>query len=392
MPEITPSFVMSYERRMRAITENEYARRLLADHIWHTKVMRNLPIEGATERVTWLLETATIEPIGPTFTGGLSFEGLVTQTAEYPTFKHGKGIKVYRDQIEDLRGTGLDILSSWSSQIGNEMAYYPQRLAAQLILNGANTDGSANAYDTVPYFADNSTHSIGGVNVHGHPYNPFRPTLGGYSNWLHGSSSGNYPGALPIDYSVTVDVALQNLGNLIAYIAGIKMPNGQDPRFLTPAFMLIPPKLAPRVRQLQNASFIAQAAATGGGSGDVKAVISGWGLGQPIVAQEFAATTSYTFNMPFQVASTGNTNFLSESVSGSDTSYYMFTEENNTSQLGGLLNVMRKPFKVTYYTGDAGGTGQMADLDRMDEFEYHVKGRMSVQYGHPYGVFRVDAS
>src|SRR5579872_6426352 len=121
--------------------------------------MRTMTLEGKTERITWLLSTAMIEPVGPTLTGALNFE--------------------------DLEGTGLDILAEWSAQIGNEIGYYPQRLGAQLILNGAATDGTANAYDTVPYFASNSTvTTIGGVSVTGHPYNPFRPTLGGYANRL----------------------------------------------------------------------------------------------------------------------------------------------------------------------------------------------------------------
>jgi hypothetical protein len=275
---------------------------------------------------------------------------------------------------------------------------------AQLLLNGANTDGSANAYDGVPFFADNTTsRTIGGVGVTGHPYNPFRPSLGGYANWLKGSSSGSYPGALPIDETQTVDTALANIGKAIAYIAGIKMPNGIDPRFLTPKFIIVPPKLAPRIRQLMDAKFIAQAAANGttaGGSGDVLALIQGWGLGTPIVAQELGAAISYTTQIPFvpttaganATPGTGAINFLSETLTGSDTTWYIVCEEAFSSSLGGLLLVQRKPFKVNYYTGDSGGTGMTADLDRANEFEYHVQGRMAPAYGHPYSIFRVDAS
>lgn len=389
MPEITPSFVMQYERRMRAITETEYVRRLAARNTWWNKVARLTPIEGKTERMTWFLDTATIEPIGPTGVGSLDFEGLVTQTAEYPTFKHGKGIRIQRDQLEDLDGTGLNQAAKWSENIGNETAYYPQRLFSQLVLNGAATDGSANAYDGVPFFADQSNP---------HPNNPFNTPAGYYANWLHGGAStipGSgggtipYPGALAIDESVTTDVAVSNLGKAIAYIASLKMPNGIDPRFLTPKYILAPPRLAPRVRQITDAKFIAQAAATGGGGADVTALIEGWGLGTPVIAQELAASTNYSFPMPF-MATGGNVSFKNETVTGSDTTWYMVCEEMQTTQLGGLLFVQRKPFKVNYYTGDAGGTGLDAILDRLDEFEYHVKGRMSAQYGHPYSIFRFD--
>ena len=395
MPEITPSFVMEYERNMRAITEQEYARRLLAKNTWWNKVMRPMPIEGRTERVTWILNTAMIESVGPTGSGDITFEDMVTQTVEYPTFRHGKGIKVHRDQIEDLDGKGLNFLAEWSSQIGNEIAYYPQRLAAQLILNGANTDNTANAYDTVPFFADNTTRSIGGVNVHGHPYNPFRPALGGYQNWLHGAASGSYIGAQAIDDSVSPDVALVNLAKVYAFVQGFKMPNGVDPRFLTPEFILAPPRMAPRLRQLTDAKFLAQAASGGAGSADVKALIEGWGLGTPVIAQELGANFSYTFNSPYVVqsgATAGQTTFISETVSGSDTTWYLVCSEMRTTQLGGLLLVQRKPFKVNYYTGDTGGTAMSAELDRTNEFEYHVQGRVSAQFGHPYTILRIDNS
>ena len=84
--------------------------------------------------------------------GSISFEELVTQQAVYPTFRHGKGIKVERDQLEFLDGSGLNTLAEWSRMVGNEIAYVPQRLVAQMILNGGNTDGSANAYDGCPFF------------------------------------------------------------------------------------------------------------------------------------------------------------------------------------------------------------------------------------------------
>ena len=400
MPDITPQFVTSYERRMRAITENSYARRLMSNRIWWNKIMKTVPIESASERVAWILDTATIEPSGPTGSGGMTFENMVTLSAEYPVFRHNKGIVINRDQLEDLNGTGLNQAAKWSSNIGSEIAYYPQRIATQLILNGANTDGSANAYDGIPFFADYSTSSVAGTLVHGHPYNPFRPQLDGYANWYHGaavttSAGVMYPGACPIDQSVSVDTALTNLGNVVAAIANVKMPNGVDPAMLTPVALIAAPRMAPRLRQLLSAKTIAQTAGssgTAGGGADVEAIITGWGLGQPIIAHEFGGAFSYNFNQPFVQASSGNITYLPETVSGCDTTYYVICEESRTTELGGLLYLTRKPFKVNYYTGDAGGTGQLANLDRQNNFEYQVQGRMAGGYGHPYTVFRVDGS
>ncbi len=377
---------MQYERRMRAITENEYARRLASENTWWNKLLRPIDIEGKSERITWLLSTAIIEPVGPSGAGDMSFENMVTQTVEYPVLRHAKGIKVQRDQLEDLNGTGLDQLKAWSAQIGNEIPYYPQRLGAQLILNGAATDGSANAYDGKPFFADNSNK---------HPLNPFKTAAGSYANWLHGAASGTYPGALPIDDSVTVDIALQNLGKTIAYVASLKMPNGVDPRFLVPKYILCPPRMAPRVRQLTDAKVIAQAAASGGGGADVASLISGWALGLPIVAQELAASSSYNYQVATADPVTGLLSAKAVGpVTGNDTTWYLVCQEINTTQLGGLLLVMRKPFKVTYYSGDGANGGQALEmlLDRANEVEYHVQGRMSAQYGHPYTMFRVDST
>ncbi len=390
---IDSTFVHSYERRMSTIQESEYVRRLADKFTWWTKVSKTRQLDGASERLAWFLETATIEPVGPAGTGAITFEELATQQAVYPTFRHGKGIKVSRDQLEFLNGTGLNALAEWSRMIGNEIAYYPQRLMAQMILNGANTDGSANAYDGVPYFADNTTNS--GL---AHPLNPFDPSLGGYANWLHGASAGAtsqlpaYPGALPLDESVTVDVALANLGKLIAYIATVKMPNGRDPRFLTPVYLLVPPRMAPRIRELTQAKFISQASTGGAGSADVEALITGWGLGTPMVVQEFQASQSYAMKAPIILAANGNASFINETVTGSDTTYYVVCQEAMNTQLGALLYLTSSPFKVNYYTGDAGGTGMDAVLNRANEFEYHVQGRVSTGFGHPYSLFRVDGS
>ena len=385
MPEVTPSFVMQYEREMRAIAENEYSRRLLAENQWADQIVRTLNIQRKAERVTWLLNTAIIEPVGLSGSGDITFEDMVTQTVEYPVMRHGKGIIVSRDQIEDLDGTGLNTLSTWAADMGNEMAYYKQRQAAQLILNGAATDGSANCYDGVPFFTAGLTVTPAAPTTSAHPYNPFKTSLGGFANWLKGGASGSYPGACAIDDSVTPDVALTNLAKAIAYVATLKMPNGVDPRFLKPAFIMCAPRMAPRLRQLMDAKFIAQAAATGGGAGDVEALISGWGLGKPIVAQEIGSAMTQTFQMPIANATTGAITTLSETVTGSDTTWYLVCQENRTTQLGGLLHVVRKPFKMNFYTGET-----IPELDRRNQFEYHVQGRASSQYGHPYSIFRID--
>ena len=400
---LTPTFVFAMEKRMEAIREEEFARALHESNNWWSRVAKTKELEGAAERITWFLNTAKIEPVG--LGGHIPISPMVTQSMEIVPARWASGISVNRDQLLDLGGTGLDELAEWSGQIGVKIAYHPQFMVSSLIMNGANTDGSANAYDGVPFFADNTTSTtIGGVTVLGHPYNPYQPTLGGYFNWLHGSASGAYPGALPIDATnaATVDVAFNNLAKAIAYVGGWKMPDGITPRFVRPRGIIVPPAILPRATEILDAKYIAQAAgSSGGGSADIAAIHQRWGFdGPPIEAQEFAATTSYStqFIMPQNTAigqQSGQALAYNETITGSDTTYYLVMEQNRSSVLGGLIHVMREAFKVNYFSGDGASgpaNGLDAILNRALEIEYHCQGRSSAMYGHPYALVRVDAT
>src|SRR5690606_29195271 len=114
-----------------------------------------------------------------------------------------------------------------------------------------------------------------------HQVNPYRPTVGLFHNILTSTASGAYPGACPIDTSVSLDVAMANLAKIVGYIATVKMPNGEDPRFLRPKAILCGPRLFPRAVQLTNAKFLAGAS---GGTSDVEALIKALGYATPTQA------------------------------------------------------------------------------------------------------------
>jgi hypothetical protein len=208
-----------------------------------------------------------------------------------------------------------------------------------------------------------------------------------FANDFTGAASGVYPGALPIDdavhggYDGTVNMALINLSKAIAYVrGGIKMPNGEDPRYLKPSVILAPPRMTARVQQLTNARTIAQVAGTGaGGSGDVEALIKNWGLASPIEVLELAAGQQYTMD-------DGTV------VTGSDTTWYLACEEINSSQLGALVYVDREPFSINYYSGFGGASAFDSMLGRQREFEWLCQGRNVTGYGHPYMLFRFQAT
>jgi hypothetical protein len=83
---------------------------------------------------------------------------------------------------------------------------------------------------------------------------------------------------------------------------------------------------------------------------------------------------------------------LGLAMGGSDTTYYVAAKQAETSLLGALTYIEREPFAVRYYTGDGGGTGVDADLDRRQEYEWHCQGRNVSGVGHPYLLFRVLAA
>jgi hypothetical protein len=366
MGALTPSFTFDFESEMDTITENEFLRATLAENQWWRDVAKVRTTGKKREILAWLLSTAQIYDAGK-IGGNIRFDDMAAVYQEYDVRNAASGLKLTRNQLEDNDGNGFQFAAEWSSQMGALMAWWPQQQIANLIMAGATT--TALAYDGVQFFADNIVNSGGG-----HPLTQFQPARGKYYNWMHGAASGTYPGALPIDESVTGDVALKNMQIAIAYIAGIKMPNGIMPRFLKPRRLLVAPRLVARAQQLTNAKYIAQAAgSSGGGGADVDAIISNWGFMQPIEVQEFAATT------------------LGDGAA-SDLVWYLACEEMTSTQLGTFVYVDREPFRITYYTGAGGGTGVDAVLDRARELEWHLQGRNVSGYGHPYGIFRFDPS
>lgn len=345
MGALTPQYLMDLESRMQVITENEYVR--LAKNSWWPRVMRRKTTGARREIFTWLLTTAQIEDTGP-LGGKMGYDELLAKQTEVETGFAGRGLRVHKSQFEDTDGNGVDLAVKWSGDIGAYMGYWPQKQAVKLLKNGHSS--TSVSYDGVPFFSA------------AHPVNPFDTGVGTFANVFTGASSGSYPGACPIDDSVTVDVALTNLTKIYSYIESIKMPNGVDPRFLTPSAIIAPPRMRGRVTQLLNAKTIAQPATGGAGSADVEALIQSFGFEAPTFAQELAGFEN-------------------------DTTFFVACQELNSTQLGGLVFVEREQFKINYYTG-----AQLPDFNRNNQLEWQVQGRYGAMYGHPYVLFKCKAS
>ena len=325
---LTPQFLMDLETNMRIITTRDYD--ALLQNLWWTKVAREHSIQTEKERIHWILETAQIHT---TEDGNVDFEDLGVFSTEYTTDFAAAGLRLKRTKLEDLDANGIDIAANWASQIAKQAAYWPQTQVADFIKNNGLT------YDGLSLF--NAAHPV---------------------NVLRGASFGTFSnilGASAAVSGVTADVALTNFTNALATIATIPNATGDQPRRLRVDAILHPPALRKALRQVTDSEYIAAAAATGGGSQDVRGVLSDFNV-ELIQAEE-----------------------LSAAFGGSDSIYYMLTSEITADQLGAVLYLNREPFSVLY-------NGQMTDaeLARTNELQWLTRGRNSVQGGHPYNIFR----
>lgn len=365
MGAINPQVLVTLEDNMRVLNENSYAALSASGNLWYKDVAKIIPSTGRKELLFWFLSTARIRDQG--FSGGnMRFDDLAMLNTEYENKDSGAGFEMSFNELNDLDQHAVRAAAKWSTDMGHQIAYHPQEQVSTLIQAGTSDLG----YDGVAFFIGTAAQLVAGT---AHPYNPFDLSAGYYSNRFTGAAgstdpavaSYGYPGACPIDTSVAVDVALQNLGKIYGYIRSIKQANGAQPRLLKPVGILHPPQLTTRVVELTQAKTIAQAAGTyGGGSADVEAVIKRLGLGQPIEVPEFANDA---------------------------TTYYIICEWQSMSELGPIVYQNREPYRITYYSGQSGG-GLSPRLDVAKKLEWHNFGRNTTGYGHPYLIFRCEAT
>lgn len=345
MGAITPQFLMDLESRMQVLTESEYSR--MGQNLWWQNVAKVRKSESRKEVLAWLLSTAMIREQGKG--GNVRFDDLVSVTTEVENKDSGDALELSVNQLSDMDGNGMDLAGQWSTDIGAYMAYWPQKQVTHLLKNG-HTASLYTGYDSVAFFAAN------------HPVNPYRSELGTFQNVFTGAASGSYPGACPIDDSIDLDDAVVNLAKIYAYIASIKMPNGEDPRFLVPKGILCAPRLFPRAVQLTSAKFIAQVAGSGAGSADIAGLIQSMGYGKPVQCPELSGFED-------------------------DKTFFVVCEQATTSQLGGVIYVDREPYQIQYY-----GAQDQVELARRRKLEWHCHGRNSIMPGHPYLVFKCKGS
>lgn len=369
---LSPQYLADFETEMKVVSGTDYDR--LLSELWWQRITKTRTSGARRDILTWLLATAKIE-YGNQDGGTMRFEQLEAMMTEIVHQEANSGLKLHKYQLTDTDGNGWDMGVEWAKQIGAYMAYWPQKQVtrflkeghlAQTLIAGSNgkTQGFT-GYDNLPFFHN------------AHPVDPFRAGSGTYANLLTGAAASTpatdlndaiYPGACPIHSaasgagSVTLDVAIENLTKVYAYITSLIGPNGEDPRYLHPMGIICAPALAIRAGHVVSAKQIAMAATGGAGSTDITGVIASMGFQAPISAAELASFES-------------------------GTTYFVVAKEMQASEMGGVIYTEREPFAISYYDGSMD-----AQLDRIKQLEWHLSGRNSVAPGHPYHIFKVKAA
>jgi phage major head subunit gpT-like protein len=352
---ITPTFLHDVETGLRVIQNQDFQR--LTQSLYWRKLAKLMPTKSAKERLIFMLDTAGIQ-LSDKLVGGVHFEELLSTYTEYEVSGASAGLKIPKVKLEDIDnngiegGEGIKQATAWVRQITAKSAYWPQQQVMAAIRNG--DQAGFTTYDGKKFFDA------------AHPNNVFDSGAGTFTNLLTGAASGVFPGACPIDASVTLDVAFVNLYKAINYIEGsLLMPDGVSPRFLKVNGLWVPSALKMRAQQILNARVIPQAATGGAGSADVEAIIRNWGLGEPNVGIELGAAFA----------------------NGSDTSYYLTAEGLTSDDLGAITYLEREPFGIVYNTGITD-----AELQRANDVQYTTRGRNGIGYGHPFLLFKVRST
>ena len=351
---IIPTYLMSLEQRMQLIQEQEYA--YMTSELWAPAVYRARPSQSRVELIQWFLSTATMtdEDEG----GNVAFDDMAAINTSITNRTAGRGLELKLEQLEDIDGGGAQMAAQWVREESQLAAYWPQLKTADLMNTGASLSTATATYDGLALF--HTAHYVNPVEKGSLSVPSGYATT--YRN-LHTSAN-----ALPIDDSVSLEVALQNLGKFRSYVSTIPTSNGLYPRHLAPVAWFVPPALGPRVKVLTGADFIAAAAGSSGTSGgtlDIKGLLSWLGMGMPYVCPE-----------------------LSAAFGGSDTSYYVLCAPRGArSVLGPIVYIPREPFGIIYH-----GPMTSAQLAVKRKFQWIQTGRYGIGPGHPFELHKVLAA
>lgn len=322
--------LMRVEENMRAIQENVYATALA--NPWAKRFYKEITSDASAEHL-FLLMTGGAMEYGTE--GNREYiSQAIKQIDLVPKFFTVPGLELLKSELDDSNGAGLAKAQQWASDTAVKAATFAQRkLAAAFIANPLCYDGKA-------FFAVD------------HPCMPGDTSFGVWANDFTGAASGDYPGHGNI---TGADVAADNatIGKMLAYIRGIKGPDGVTCLNLEPYALIASPTKYRIALNAVKAQFIGGTA----GTTDFKATVDDFGL-ELVRAGELAGDPSY---------------YIACRIAGSD--------------VGPWIWLNREAPNTSYY-----GPMNDAQLSRMDKFQWGMRGRAVMGPGRPHFMFRAKAS
>lgn len=361
-PFLNETIVQDFTTKLSLVSENSYKAK--AQGVVYQNFAVTRPTMSQREVLAWLLSTARLRHAGQGGMGGFGSLSMAKVAMTVGDFEDG--VEFRENQFTDLDGQGVDLMSKWYADMGAEIAYYPQRELAALMLYGE----TGLCYDGKAFFASD------------HPVHPKDSSKGTFANLIVPGTVGGTP--LNLDSSQPVEVRLEAITAIKQYLSTIKTPSG-DFRKLKIRALLIPPALGANVAQLQGAKFIAQSTTgAGSGSADIEKIVAYHGLGTPIEMDEIGASASYQVRMidPDDESETTAT------VTGSNTNYYVLAEEaaGVSTEIPGMIWLEREPVSIQMFNRFNAGGLEAAKARKIWALAH---GRAGAQFGLPHFIFKV---
>lgn len=340
---VTPQWVGTFEKNIQTLFVNSWER--VSQNLNWEKFMEPRPSTTLTELYTWLLQTGGIHDLDAG--GQLKFDSISALYREITNSVSGTALELTQDEISDnmldprnhpglqSAGPALDYAGAWAREIGGASAYRPQQMYFRMLADGE-TGALATAYDGQPMFG---THKV----------NPYDDGAGTYKNILTGAADGAYPGACPIDTSVSLATAVENLARAVAYPRTLVAPNGIK-RMLRIVRVSCGPLLEKRITDVLQARFF-------GSDGSQDNTLANRKIGIEICDEIDSATN-----------------------------YYLDCEPIAGEGAAAIWQV-REPYIMSSYTPLT-----QWELSRLEKFAWKYRGRNAIAWGHPWLKYLVKAT
>jgi phage major head subunit gpT-like protein len=342
---ISPQVTRRIEDNLEYLIAENWQRR--RESQWWTRLMAKRTQATKRDIFQWLLQTARIHALDD---GGKKFyDDLVEITHESTVSRFGSSLKLSTDEIED--GEALDRAGQWAKNVGGYAAEWPQIQAVSLLKNGKSTDKLC--YDGGAFFATD------------HPINPYLGSAGGTFANLH--------------YDMPFSAA--NLAIAYKRVATIKGPDGLY-RKLKPRLIAAGEVERLAVVQTLTAEMFSDPVRSGTTAPATNVIKTQYSFSEPILDPDFDETGDAYYNNStgaYQGATSTSATLATRGV------WYVACDLVEDATLGGLVFSEAKAFAMNSFS-----ELDDAELARMDEFEYHFKGRNGTMYGHPFLLHRFE--